>query len=438
MKALKQPRGLRGSVLSFSAAPEDLDSPGVDYLDDAVVLLADGRIESVEPVARYEQAGGDLAALEDLRGSLIVPGFIDTHIHYSQMAIIASYGTQLLDWLQRYAFPAELAFADPAHASLRANAFLDRLFANGTTTALTFTTVHPGATDALFEAAAQRSACMIAGKVLMNRFGPEGLLDTDSDGVAESEALIERWHRQGRLRYAVTPRFAITCTAPQLAAAGQLLARHPGVYLHTHLSEHPNEVQQTLALFPEARDYVDVYDRFGMVGPTSIFAHGIHLSDAELTRLADAGSTIAFCPTSNLFLGSGLLDLERLAAFGVKMSVATDVGGGTSYSMLATLGEGYKVAQLGGQSWHPAKALHAATRGNAVALGLDDRIGRVAPGYDADLAVLRPAAGSVLEERMSFAQSLTDQLFAYQLLGDESAVARCYVAGALAHQRAAA
>ncbi|MEM1231890.1 MAG: guanine deaminase [Pseudomonadota bacterium] len=434
--ATARPRGLRGSVLSFSAAPQDLDSPGVDHLDDAVVLLKDGRVERVLATAAFEREGGDPAQCEDLRGSLILPGFIDTHIHYSQMAIIASYGTQLLDWLQRYAFPAELAFAAPEHAAARAEAFLARLFANGTTTALTFTTVHPGATDALFAAAAQRNVCLIAGKVLMNRFGPDGLLDDAGGGIAESEALIERWHGQGRLRYAVTPRFAITCTAPQLEAAGALLARHPGVYLHTHLSEHPNEVTQTLELFPEAADYVDVYDRFGMVGPTSVFAHGIHLSDRELTRLAEAGAAIAFCPTSNLFLGSGLLDLERLARFGVKMSVASDVGGGTSYSMLTTLGEGYKVAQLGGYSWHPAQALHAATRGNAVALGLEDRIGQVAEGFDADLAVLRPAAGSVLEERMSFAENLTDKLFAYQLLGDESAVARCYVAGQLVHQRA--
>ncbi|MEQ8861638.1 MAG: guanine deaminase [Pseudomonadales bacterium] len=424
---------LRGPVLSFSARPTDADAPGVDYLDDAVVILRGERIHEVLPAQRFQRDGGDLRGCEDLSAGLIIPGLIDAHIHCSQMSVIASYGSQLLEWLEKYAFPAELAFASAEHAQLQAEAFLDRLAEHGTTTSLTFTTVHPAATQALFAAAARRNVRLIAGKVLMNRNAPDGLLDR-GDGIDESVALIERWHGRHRLAYAVTPRFALTCTPAQLSRAGELLARYPGVYLHSHLAEHPDETRSMLELFPEARDCVDVYDRFGLVGERSVFAHGIHLSDAELERLHDAGSTIAFCPSSNLFLGSGLLDLERLDRFGVHYGVATDVGAGTSFSMLTTLGDGYRVAQLTGQSWHPLRALYTATLGNARALGWDDRIGRVAAGYEADLTVLQPVPGTVLADRIGSARTLAERLFAYLVLGQQ-AVARCYIGGALAYVR---
>lgn len=429
---------LRGPTLSFNAEPDVsiavADNPAIAWCDDSVVVVRGERVQAVLPSASFEQQGGDLARCEDLRGSLILPGLIDTHIHYPQMGIIASYGTQLLDWLERYAFPAEVAFAAREHAQQQAAAFLDRLFAHGTTTALTFTTVHPESAEALFTEAARRNVRLIAGKVLMDRNAPANLRD-QGDGVAECAQQIERWHGQGRLAYAITPRFAITCSDAQLRAAGALLKRYPDVYLHTHLAEHPDEIAATLELFPDARDYVDVYDRFGMVGERSVFAHGIHLSDAELVRLQQAGSTIAFCPSSNLFLGSGLLDLARLRAFGVRMSVATDVGAGTSFSMLATLGDGYKVAQLSGQSWHPLQAVDAITRGNAQALHLGDKIGQLAAGFEADITVLQPVPGSVLADRVDAAETLTDRLFAYMLLAGEAAVARCYVGGALAYQR---
>lgn len=424
---------LRGPVLSFSAPPVDERSPGVDYLDDAIVILRDGHVETVTPCARYRSDGGDPATCEDVSHGLILPGLIDLHIHCPQIDIIASYGTQLLDWLERYAFPAEMEFAVPAHAVRQSEAFLDRLVAHGTTTALTLATVHAHAAEALFAAAAKRRMRLVAGKVLMDRNAPASLLDS-GDGVAESAALIERWHGHDRLAYAVTPRFAITCSEAQLAAAGGLLERYPDVYLHTHLAEHPNEVRTTREQFPDARDYVDVYDRYGMVGPRSVFAHGIHLSDRELSRLGQAGSTIAFCPSSNLFLGSGLLDLARLGEFGVGLGVATDVGAGTSFSMLTTLGEGYKVAQLTGFSWHPLQALYTATLGNARALGLENRIGRVARGHEADVVVLAPVPGSVLEARLARAETLAERVFAYMMLGS-GAVARSYVAGALAYER---
>lgn len=435
---------LRGSILSFSAAPQKAHlqqtpaelSPGTTFIDDGVVVLKAGHIEFVGSVDAFTAAGGNIEQCEDVRPGLLVPGFIDNHIHYSQMSIIASYGTQLLDWLERYAFPAELAFSDPAHAEEQAEQFLDWLFRFGTTSALTFTTTHSCASEALFAAAERRNVRLIAGKVLMDRNGPTDLLDKDT-GQAASQALIERWHGTGRLNYAITPRFAITCSDEQLRQASELLERYPGLYLHTHLAEHPDEVRSTLELFPEAQDYVDVYDRFDMLTPRSLFAHGIHLSDRELTRLSETGASIVFCPTSNLFLGSGLLKLDRLADFGVKLAVGSDVGGGTAFSMLTTLADGYKVSQLNNASWHPLQALDAITRGNAQALGMADRIGQLAPGFEADLVLLRPRGDSLLAHRLEQATTLTERLFAYIFLGGDDAIARTYVNGQLQYQRAA-
>jgi guanine deaminase len=424
---------LRGPVLSFSGRPTDERSPNVDYLPDGVVVIRAGRIEAVAAADDFRRDGGDLRTCEDLRDSLIIPGLIDLHIHCPQMDVIASYGAQLLEWLERYAYPAELAFADPAHARVQSERFLDRLAAHGTTSALVLGTVHAAATDALFEAADRRNVRLAAGKVLMNRHGPAALRDR-TDGIDETAALIERWHGRGRLAYAVTPRFAIACSPDQLRRAGELLVRYPGVYLHTHLAEHTEELAATRHTFPEASDYLEVYEQFGMVGARSVFAHGIHLSDSELTRLGAAGSTIAFCPSSNLFLGSGLLDLDRLDRFGVRLGVATDVGAGTSFSMLATLGDGYRVAQLTGRSWHPLEALYTATLGNARALGWEDRIGRLAPGHEADVVVLSPTPSSVLADRLDSAVTLTDRIFAYLMLGGD-AVSRTYVAGDLVYAR---
>ncbi len=427
---------LRGATLSFNARPDGEQHPGVDYHDDAVVTLEAGHIRSVLPVAAFQREGGDAADVEDLRPGLILPGFIDAHVHYSQMAIVASYGLQLMDWLDRYAFPAELRFAAEDHAEEMAERFLARLFEFGTTTALTFTTVHKHATDAFFRAAQAVGARMIAGKVLMNRNAPDALLDVD-DGQAATLDLLERWHGCDRLAYAVTPRFAITSTPSQLAAAGEVLERHPDAYVHTHISEHPDEIAATQTLFPEAEDYLDVYARHGLLTDRAVFAHGIHLSEAEMTRLRAAGAAIAFCPSSNLFLGSGLLELQRLEEHGVGMGIGTDVGGGTHLSMLATVADGYKVVQLTGRSWHPLAAFDAITRGGADALGLADCIGTLAAGSEADLVVLDPTPGSLLAERVASAETLTERLFAFMFLGAEHAVARTYVAGALKYQRGA-
>ncbi len=425
---------LRGATLSFSARPDDENHHGVHYFDDAVVTIDDGLIRSVLRLDQFEREGGRLEAVDDLRPGLILPGLVDLHVHSSQLDIIASYGRQLMDWLADYAFPAERAFADEAHAIDVAEQFLARLFEFGTTTAMTFTTVHAHAADAFFRAAARVDARMLGGKVLMDRNAPGDLCDAD-DGQAATLALIERWHGSGRLDYAVTPRFAITSSPAQLAAAGDVMARHPDVYLQTHISEHPEEIAATLALYPEASDYLDVYARHGLLTDKAIFAHGIHLSDAELERMRAAGAAVAFCPSSNLFLGSGLLDLERLEERGVLMGLGSDVGGGTHLSLLATAADGYKVAQMAGKSWHPLAALDAITRGGADALGLADRIGTLAPGSEADLVVLDAAPGTLLAQRIEAATTVAERVFAYIFLGAEHAVARTYVAGVLRHRR---
>ena len=425
---------LRGATLSFSARPDDESHPGVNFIDDAVVTIADGRIRSVLRLDQFERDGGRLETLNDLRPGLILPGFVDLHVHSSQLDIIASYGRQLMDWLEDYAFPAERAFADEAHAVAVAERFLTLLFEFGTTTAMAFTTVHAHAADAFFGATARVGARMVAGKVLMDRNAPGDLCDPD-DGRTATLALIERWHGSGRLDYAVTPRFAITSSPAQLAAAGDVLARHPDVYMQTHISEHPEEIAATLALYPEASDYLDVYERHGLLTDKAIFAHGIHLSDAELERMRAAQAAVAFCPSSNLFLGSGLMQVARLEESGVQMGLGSDVGGGTHLSLLATAADGYKVAQMTGKSWHPLKALDAITRGGAEALGLVDKIGTLTPGSEADLVVLDAAPGTLLEKRLEAATTLTEKVSAYIFLGDEQAVARTYVGGVLRHRR---
>ena len=436
---------IRGELLSFNAEPHaptgqpsnpqtDHLTDGVQHLPDAVITIDSGLISAIDSAQVLLDKGDNLTDCQDLRGSLILPGFIDTHIHYPQMDIIGGYGSHLLEWLERYAFPAEIAYADEPFARAQAELFMHSLFRHGTTTALTFTTVHPHTTDALFTVAQRHGARMIAGKVLMNRNAPAELTDR-GDGLKESAALIDRWHNRHRLAYAIAPRFAITCTDDQLGGAGELMQQYPDVYLQTHLAEDPGEITETLKLFPKAKDYVDVYAGFNLLGERSVFAHGIHLSDSELTRLADTQSGIAFCPTSNLFLGSGLLKRNRLREHNVRMSVATDVGGGTSFSQLATLGDGYKVGQLNNESWHPFSALHAITRGNALALGLGDKIGQIAVGFEADLTVLSPEKDSMLAQRLKRVDNLSERLFAAYFLAGDSAIERTLVGGNTVYQR---
>lgn len=417
-------RAFRGEILSVARDPRD-DPQAVRHEADGLLVVEDGII-----VARGNFA--DLAdrfsgvPVEALPG-LILPGFIDAHVHYPQMDRIASHGAQLLDWLDRHIFPAEKAFATRAHADAVAQAFLVELLRNGTTSALVFPTVHEHSVDALFEAALARNMRMVSGKVLMD-LGPEGLRDTVAGGRAESEALIRRWRGRGRLAYAVTPRFALTSSDDQLATAGALLDAHPDVLLHTHLAENKREIAAVAARFPQAADYLDAYDRFGLVGARSVFAHGVHLPDRSCARLAQSGAGIAICPSSNLFLGSGFFDFSQADAHGLRLGLGTDIGAGTSFSMLHTAGLAYQAALARDTALDPFRALYLATAGSAALLHIADRVGGLQPGQEADFVTVDCAATPLLARRAQGA-SLAERLFALQILADERAITRTYVMG---------
>jgi guanine deaminase len=424
--------GFRAEILATPGDPAAGDPKAVVHHADGLLVVEDGIV-----VARgdFRALWPRFPALEitAFPGKLITPGFVDIHVHYPQTDYIAAYGAQLLEWLDRHIFPAEAAFADPAHAARVADLFLGELLRNGTTSALVFATVHEQSVDALFAAALTRDMRLIGGKVLMDR-GPEGLSDTAESGRAQTEALIARWRGRGRLGYAVTPRFAITSSEAQLAQAGEVLAAHPEVLLHTHLAETRREIAEVAALFPDSRDYLAVYERFGLAGPRSVFAHAIHLDEDAMGRLGKAGASIAFCPSSNLFLGSGLFDLALADRCGCRVGVGTDVGAGTSFSMLRTLGEAYKVCQLRGENLDPLRAFYLATLGGARALGIHDRVGALQVGQEADFVVLDDASTPLLQRRTAGA-ALKDCLFALQILGDDRAVSRTYLKGRLAHDR---
>ena len=405
------------------------------YFEDGLLVVEDGRIKALGEAKDLLPTLAAGVEVREYRDALITPGFIDTHIHYPQTGMIASYGEQLLDWLNTYTFPTEKQFADKAHAADVAGIFLKELLRNGTTTALVFGTVHKESVDAFFEAAQALDLRMIAGKVLMDRNAPDYLTDTAESGYADSKELIERWHGKGRLHYAVTPRFAPTSTPEQLELAGKLFAEYPGLYMHTHLSENRKEIEWVKELFPERKGYLDVYDHFKLIGERSVFAHGVHLCDDECKRLAETGSAVAFCPTSNLFLGSGLFDLQKLEEHGVRVGLGTDVGAGTSFSQLQSLSEAYKVMQLQGKKLDPFKSLYLATLGGARALYLDDKIGNFQAGKDADFVVLDYKATPLLDYRLQQARSLEEKLFALTILGDDRAVKETFAAGRNVHQR---
>jgi len=428
-------KAYRAAILHSLADPAVVGvEQSYEYFEDGILLIENGKVAQVGPAAELlpKLAGVEI---QHYRDALITPGFIDTHIHYPQTGMIASYGEQLLDWLNTYTFPTERQFKDKAHASDVAAIFLKELLRNGTTTALVFGTVHPQSVDAFFEQADKLNLRMIAGKVLMDRNAPDYLTDTAESGYAESKALIERWHGKGRLHYAVTPRFAPTSTPEQLELAGKLLGEYPDLYMHTHLSENRKEIEWVKELFPERNGYLDVYDHHKLIGPRAVFAHGVHLCDDECKRLAETGSAVAFCPTSNLFLGSGLLDLNKLEAHGVRVGLGTDVGAGTSFSQLQSLNEAYKIMQLQGKKLDPFKSLYLATLGGANALYLDDKLGNFLPGKDADFLVLDYNATPLMSYRMQQAKSLEERLFALTMLGDDRAVKETFAAGVSVHQR---
>ncbi len=435
-------RIIRGSLLTFTADPFlRSEAECLRYEADGVVVVEDGKILAAG------DAGPTLAALpaeardraEAVRHSdaLIVPGFIDGHLHYGQTEIIGAYGLQLLDWLSTYTFPAERAFADPAHAADVAGAFLDELLHNGTTTCCAFCTVFPQSVDALFAEAGRRGVRLLAGKVCMDRNAPEWLRDTPQQAYDDSKALIAKHHGKGRAEYVITPRFAPTSSSEQLEALGALAEEFPDLAVQSHISENRDEVAWVRELFPECRDYADVYDAFGLLRPRAVYGHGVHLNEREIALFHERGAAVVHCPTSNLFLGSGCFNVEaaKAPARPLRLGLGTDVGGGTSFSMLQTMNEAYKVARLNGVSLSAARAFYLATRGSAESLGLAHTIGSIEPGLEADLAVLDLRATPLLERRLRRAESPQDILFALMILGDDRAVRAVYSGGELVHER---
>ena len=423
-------RAYRGALLHFLGDPGDGDSvSAVQYFDDGLLVIENGLVKATGDARALLPALPTDVQVLDYSGHLLMPGFIDTHIHYPQTDMIAAYASQLLDWLDDHAFPAERLFADAEHAAEVSRFFLDELMRNGTTTALVFGTVHPGSVDAFFTQAEARNLRMIAGKVLMDRNCPEYLRDTADSGYRDSAALIEKWDGRGRLHYAITPRFAVTSSEAQLESAGRLAVRHPDVFVHSHVAENLNEVRWARELFPQARSYLDIYQRFGLLRERSVYAHCIHLDEEDRRRMAQTGAAAAVCATSNLFLGSGLFDFAAARRAGMRTGLGTDVGGGTSFSMLRTLAETYKVAQMRGHRLTPWRGFYLATLGGAEALGLSDRIGSFAPGREADFVVLRMDSTPLIARRMKTARTPAEKLFALMMLGDDREIGATYIMG---------
>ncbi len=429
---------LRGRVLTFTDEPGHGDDPSSHkYFEDGAVLVSDGKIIKLGEHADVVKAAAPEVQRIDHRPHLIVPGFIDPHNHFPQMQVIGSYGTQLLDWLNRYTFVEEQKFASAAHSARIAALYMDEMIRHGTTTAAAFCSVHRASAEAFFTEAETRNMLMIGGKVMMDRNAPEKLTDTPQSSYDDTKALIEKWHGRGRAHYAISPRFGITSSGAQLEMAQALVREHPDCFMQTHLSENHQEIAQTKALFPWARDYADVYERYGLLGPRSLFGHCIHLEPREIAALAESRSVAVFCPTSNLFLGSGLFDRAGLRAKDMRIAVATDVGGGTDYSMLATMDQAYKILQLRGQKLSPLNSLYMMTLGNARALGLENRIGTLEEGSDADIAVLDISSTPAMKLRAETVQTLSEELFVLQTMGGDRAVAEVYVAGRAAKSRLA-
>ncbi|QEL23069.1 guanine deaminase [Bosea sp. F3-2] len=425
-------RALRGRLLWFVDDPETAGEVAHRYVADGLLVVENGLVQAAGEAKELLRTLPADAEIVDHRPHLIMPGFIDAHIHMPQTQVIASYGAQLMEWLNKYTFVEEQKLAQQGHAEKLSRFFLDELLANGTTTAAVYCSVHPQSAEAFFTESERRNTRMIAGKVMMDRNAPEALTDTAESGYRDSKALIARWHGKGRQLYAVTPRFAITSTPEQMVAAGRLAAEHPDCHVQTHIDENRAEIALARELYPQAADYADIYRGYGLLGPKSLMGHCIHMTHNEWQAFAETGAVAVFCPTSNLFLGSGLFDWAHARQRGVKVAVATDIGGGTSYSMLRTMAEAYKVLQLQGQSLSAFAALHAITRGNALALGLNHLIGSFEPGREADVVVLDTGATRAMAHRMETVRDLAEELFVLVTLGDDRNVAATYVMGELA------
>ncbi len=420
---------IRGRILNFIEEPKAHDDESCySYIEDGAVAVEGGKIIACEEYDAIRKQYQEVQT-DDHRPNLILPGFIDTHLHFPQTQVIGSFGAKLLDWLNNYTFVEEQKYADPAHCKRMAGYFFDFLLKHGTTTAVAFCSVHKASAEAFFTEAERRNLRMIAGKVMMDRNAPEALCDTPQSSYDDSKALIEKWHGRGRAHYAISPRFAITSTPTQLEMAQALVREHPDCYMQTHLSENHDEIEYARELYQSARDYLDVYEMYDLLGPKSLFGHCIHLSERECEAMAETGSVAVFCPTSNLFLGSGLFDMDGLQAKGVRTAIATDIGGGTSYSMLKTLDEAYKILQLRNQILNPLKSFFMMTLGNARALSLEAQIGTLDAGSEADIVVLDSSATDAMALRMETVETLSEELFMLQTMGDDRAVSTVYIAG---------
>ncbi|MBT0956185.1 guanine deaminase [Alphaproteobacteria bacterium KMM 3653] len=426
---------LLGQSLEFTRNPMAARAEGAPpedaarHLSHAGVLIEDGLIgafgEAATLAARYPEA-----PIIDYGAGLILPGFVDAHVHYAQTGIIASWGKRLIDWLNDYTFPEERRFADPAYAITLAGRYLDLVLANGTTTVASYGTVHAESVTALFQAALARGMAVVAGKTCMDRNAPDWLTDTPQSAYDDSARLIRRWHGQNRATYAVTPRFAPTSSPEQLEVMGALWAENPGTLMQTHLSEQVEEIAWVKDLYPKARDYLDVYETYGLTGPGAVFGHAIHLTDREIAHLSDSGSSVVHCPTSNAFIGSGLFQAARLAKAGITMGLATDTGGGSSFSMLRTMAAAYDISQLAGTPLHPAELLWLATAGAAESLQMQDQVGTLAPGSAADIIVLDLNSTPAIAQRAQRAGDIWGALFPTMMMGDDRALRSVWVSGA--------
>ncbi|WP_288940553.1 guanine deaminase [uncultured Roseovarius sp.] len=418
---------LAGTVLSFTGSPFD-DAPDRAVQLHEAVLIRAGRIHALGPLDTLTaQAPG--ATITRHEGCLISPGFIDAHAHYPQTAIIASWGKRLIDWLNGYTFPEEMRFGDPAYSTEIANRYLDLTLANGTTTTASYCTSHPQSAESFFAAAQARGLRAAAGKTCMDRNAPAALCDTAQSAYDDSAALIARWHGVNRLHYVITPRFAPTSTPEQLAALGALWAENPTCLMQTHLSEQTEEIDWVQQLFPQSRDYLDVYETHDLLGERGLYGHAIHLTERETARLSETGAALVHCPTSNTFIGSGLFDMGRRVAEGQRIGLATDTGGGSSFSMLRTMAAAYEIGQLTGTALHPAQLIWLATAGSARALHMQDHIGTIAPGMEADLVVLDLASTPAIAQRHARAEDIWQALFPTIMMGDDRAVKQVYIAG---------
>lgn len=421
---------LRGRVLTFVAEPQSTDDhDAYRYIEDGAVVIGGGKIIAVGEWSEALKLIVPKAEVIDHTGELILPGFIDTHIHYPQMQVVGSYAKDLLEWLNTYTFIEEQRFADEAHAERIASLFFDELVRYGTTTAAAYCTVHPQSAEAFFKEAEKRNMRMIAGKVMMDRNAPKALCDTPQQGYDDTRRLMEKWDGRGRLHYAITPRFALTSTHEQMEMCQDLAREFPDAYIQTHVNESLGEIAFAKELYPNLPDYVGIYEHYGLLGPKTLLGHCIHMTDREIAAMSETGAVAVFCPTSNLFIGSGLFDRQRMIDGNVRIGVATDIGGGTSYSMLRTLDEGYKVLQLKGQRLSPIESFYMMTLGNARALCLEHKIGSLEVGADADIVVLDAKAVPHMALKMEQVETLSEELFLLQTCGDDRVVAQTYIAG---------